>query len=68
MARRRSVEDLTTEELRHLLIEKRRAERTRRLDHFRRTGRVVLVEPQPVVSAFEGISQPADEDAAVEPR
>lgn len=66
MARRRSVEDLTTEELRHLLIEKRRAERTRRLDHFRRTGRVVLVEPQPLSSAFEGISRPADDESSGE--
>lgn len=73
MARRRSVEDLTTDELRHLLIEKRRAERTRRLDHFRRTGRIVLVEPQPVSSAFEAVSRPADDEsiadsAGVSPR
>ena len=49
MARKhsRSVEDLTVEELRHLLIEKQRAERERRLDNFRRTGRVVKVEPRP---------------------
>jgi sortase A len=47
VARKRSIEDLTVEELRHLLIEKQRAERERRLDNFRRTGRVVLVEPQP---------------------
>lgn len=62
MARRRSVEDLSSEELRHLLIEKRRAERNRRLDHFRRSGRVVLVEPQPISSAFEGVAaQPGEE-------
>ena len=50
MARRkyaRSIEDPTVEELRHLLIEKQRAERERRLDNFRRTGRVVKVEPRP---------------------
>lgn len=47
VARKRTIEDLTVEELRHLLIEKQRAERERRLDNFRRTGRVVLVEPQP---------------------
>ena len=47
MARKRSIEDLTVEELRHLLIEKQRAERERRLNQFRRTGRVVMVEPQP---------------------
>ncbi len=45
--RSRSIEDLTVEELRHLLIEKQRAERERRLDNFRRTGRVVKVEPRP---------------------
>ncbi len=64
MARRRPVEDLSTEELRHLLIEKRRAEHNRRLDHFRRSGRVVLVEPQPVTSAFEGIGSPTEDEPA----
>jgi len=38
-------EDLSTEELRRLLIEKRRASRQDRLDHFRRTGRVILISP-----------------------
>jgi sortase A len=33
------------EELRRLLIDKRRGRRSERLDHFRRTGRVVDVEP-----------------------
>jgi len=66
VAPRRSVEDLTSEELRHLLIEKRRAERARRLDHFHRSGRVVLVEPQPVSSAFEGVGKAADEDLSPE--
>ncbi|NMC77797.1 MAG: hypothetical protein GYA59_00430, partial [Chloroflexi bacterium] len=46
MARKRSVEDLSAEELRHLLIEKRRAERQARLEHFRRTGRVIAVDSQ----------------------
>lgn len=67
MARRRSVEDLTTEELLHLLIEKRRAERNRRLDHFHRTGRVVLVEPQPVTSAFEAVGRPVEDENQAEP-
>jgi sortase A len=43
----RQPEDLTVEELRRLLIEKRRATRQGRLDHFRRTGRVIVVEPLP---------------------
>jgi len=68
VARRRPKEDLSTEELRHLLIEKRRAERTRRLEHFRRSGRVVLVEPTPVTSAFEGFGNPAEDEPADAPR
>jgi len=41
MARRKKPEDLSVEELRRLLIEKRRGVRRERLEHFRRTGRVV---------------------------
>jgi len=40
-----SVEDFTVEELRRLLVEKRRASREDRLERFRRTGRVVMVAP-----------------------
>jgi sortase A len=43
MPKDKSPEDLTVEELRRLLIEKRRADRNRRLDRFRRTGRVVTL-------------------------
>lgn len=48
--RRRTADELTVEELRHLLIEKRRSARQRRLDHYRRTGRIIQVEsvPKPV--------------------
>ncbi|MEW5939699.1 MAG: class D sortase [Chloroflexota bacterium] len=45
MPRRKAPEDLTVEELRRLLIEKRRGARRGRLEHFRRTGRVVAVTP-----------------------
>jgi len=45
MPRRKAPEDLTVEELRRLLIEKRRGERRERIEHFRRTGRVVAVAP-----------------------
>lgn len=41
MARRKAPEDLSVEELRRLLVEKRRGTRKERLEHFRRTGRVV---------------------------
>lgn len=62
MARRRSPEDLSVEELRRLLIEKRRGARRERLEHFKRTGRVVAVEPDmlessaPVVETLEETS------------
>ena len=43
MPRQRSINDLSVEELRRLLIEKQRAERQSRLDAFRRTGRALSV-------------------------
>jgi sortase A len=52
MPRRRAPEDLSVEELRRLLIEKRRGTRRERLDQFRRTGRVV--GPEPVSEAPRG--------------
>jgi len=45
MPRRKSPEDMSVEELRRLLIEKRRGARRERLEHFKRTGRVVDVAP-----------------------
>jgi sortase A len=45
MARRKTPEELSVEELRRLLVEKRRGARKDRLEHFRRTGRVVSVTP-----------------------
>ncbi len=59
MARRKAPEDLSVEELRRLLIEKRRGARRERLEHFKRTGRVADVEPEsllPVVDTLEGNS------------
>jgi sortase A len=45
MARRKTPEELSVEELRRLLVEKRRGARKDRLEHFRRTGRVISVAP-----------------------
>jgi sortase A len=45
MARRKAPEELSVEELRRLLVEKRRGARKERLEHFRRTGRVISVAP-----------------------
>jgi sortase A len=40
-----SPDDFSAEELRRLLVEKRRASRQERLERYRRTGRVVLIAP-----------------------
>lgn len=39
------AEDLTIDELRALLLQKRRADRRSRLEHFRKTGRVLQIVP-----------------------
>lgn len=65
MSRRRSVDDLSLDELRRLLIQKQRAVRTARLEHFRRTGRVVsagwvpAVEEAPLSPVAEVPSPPS---------
>ena len=48
-------EDLSAEELRRLLVEKRRASRQDRLERYRRTGRVVLVAPDLDGSSLENM-------------
>ncbi len=59
MPRRKAPEDMSVEELRRLLIEKRRGARRARLEHFKKTGRVVdvapdvLAESAPVVETLE---------------
>jgi len=51
MSRRKAPEDMSVEELRRLLIEKRRGARRERLEHFKRTGRVVDVAPDTLASS-----------------
>jgi len=58
MARRKSPQDLSVEELRRLLIEKRRGVRRERLEHFRKTGRVVEVAPDVPADTQEEIPSP----------
>ncbi len=55
MPRRKKPEDLSVEELRRLLIEKRRGVRRERLEHFRKTGRVVddVAPPESVQAVDE---------------
>jgi sortase A len=70
MARRKSPEDMSVEELRRLLIEKRRGARRERLEHFKRTGRVVdvapdvLTESASVVDTVEGDGDPVQVPAS----
>ena len=58
MARRRTPDELSVEELRRLLIERRRGARRERLEHYRRTGRVVDVAPAAPVQSFEELAAP----------
>jgi sortase A len=66
VASRRSVEDLSVEDLRHLLVQRQKLERQRRIDNFYKTGRIVRVEPLPGSAGLQGLSSQADEDT--EPR
>lgn len=45
MPKKKSPRDLSVDELRWMLVEKRRAARQDRLERFRRTGRVVVIAP-----------------------
>lgn len=53
MPRKQSLQDLSADELRWLLMEKRRASRQERLERYRRTGRVVMVAPDVEMPAME---------------
>ena len=46
MPRQRSPEELSTEELRHLLVEKNRKNREARIEAYRRSGRIVPVDDE----------------------
>ncbi len=71
MPRRKTPEDLSVEELRRLLIEKRRGARRERLEHYHRTGRVVDVAPEGSAEPQEELSAPVvdtSEEAEAEER
>ena len=70
MPRKKSPEELSVEELRWLLVEKRRHARQERLESYRRTGRAVLLTPDAESSLGDLRANPlAGEDAASgEPR
>ena len=60
-------EDLSVEELRRLLLDKRRVNRRDRLESFRRTGRVISITPESVVVPSVGRVVDTPEDAAAQP-
>lgn len=60
MPRRKAPEDLSVEELRRLLIEKRRGARRERLEHFKRTGRIVDVEPESLAPTVDTPEESSD--------
>ena len=45
MAKKKSLEDYSVDELRWMLVEKRRAAREKRLERYRETGRRVIIAP-----------------------
>lgn len=55
MARKKKQEDLSLEELRRLLIEKRRSVRQERLERYRRTGRVVSLVPDSEATTLQDL-------------
>jgi sortase A len=59
--RQRSIEDYSANELRQLLMEKRRAEREARLEAFRRSGRVIDVMQPGEEGAAEPEATPGEE-------
>ncbi len=60
MPRRKAPEDMSVEELRRLLIEKRRGARRERLEHFKRTGRVVDVAPDALAESTPEVDTPEE--------
>lgn len=61
--RKRAAEDLSVDELRQILMEKRRSERNKRLDHYRRTGRVIQIESAPARASIDTLTAyPVDGD------
>jgi sortase A len=66
MRRVKSPEDLTIDELRHLLVEKRRKLREQRLEHYRRSGRVVTMASEIPASSLESLTTMSAETAPVE--
>ena len=61
MSKRKTPEELSEQELRRLLLDKRRVSRRERLDHFRRTGRAIALEPDIPQGAMNSQAELADD-------
>jgi sortase A len=72
-------EDLSVEELRRLLLDKRRVSRKDRLERYRRTGRVIMLAPAPELETEDGLDVgrvvetpedgvPPENEASLKPR
>ncbi len=68
MARKVRPEDLTERELRRLLLEKKRASRQKRLDAFRRSGRLLDIAPVPDQKPSSGLDDFIAEDTPDRPQ
>jgi sortase A len=70
MPKKQSIRDLSVEELRWLLMEKRRSTRQQRLERYRRTGRVVSISSDADNSTLDAwqIREVADLDMDEPPR
>lgn len=60
MQRNRRTEELSVDELRRLLVEKRRTDRRARLEHFRKTGRVVSLANDTEPESFSSMRSADD--------
>lgn len=66
MTQSKSPENLSTRELRQLLIEKQRSSRSRRLDYYRRTGRVITASLDRPAKSYQPVD--SDQDYPLGPR
>jgi sortase A len=65
--KRKNPNDLTVDELRWLLVEKRRAARQARLEHYRRTGRLITVASDLEIPTLESWRVESLEEAPAAP-
>lgn len=65
MPRQRSIEDLSSDEIRQLLVEKKRVEREARLEAYRKTGKLIQVEEENPQYDLQAESVPVEQEEEV---